>query len=123
MRVDIEHVEKKVGLIRRETLYGVKLHITFSEEELYIIKQNGLEGTIVLERPPSVDLRIRDNDVEEDFYLYLGQLLRGPDTYWRATPLDAKAYEAKLTEEILPMLKGFITENAGIDEKKKTLEF
>ena len=124
MRVDIEHVEKKVGLLFKETLHGVQVHVVFSEEELQIIGDRNLFNDIVLERGPSRDLRVRDNDTEEMFFLRIRDLTKGPDTYFVQTPAEAKEYEGEITD-ILPKLKAYIMENAEIapEERKKTLEF
>ena len=134
MRVELEHVEKKVGLLSRQLLHGVKVHAHFSEEERHIIESRRLHDQIVLERPPSADLRLRDSDFTinrngdavlrkpHEFHLYIRQLVRGPDTYWLENPLDAKGYEEELTEK-LQLLKRYITENEEVTEKSKTLEF
>jgi hypothetical protein len=39
MRVTINHFEKKKGLIRKKTVYGIGLSVIFSDEEKQIIKQ------------------------------------------------------------------------------------
>ena len=133
MRVELEHVEKTVGFLSRQRLHGVRLTVQFSEEELHIIENRKLQSTIVAERPPSADLRLRESDYTlnrngdvvlcnpEEFFLHIYDLMAGGETYWVETPADAKLYEEILTEQ-LPRLKEFIAENEGVTEKKKILE-
>lgn len=137
MRINIEHTEKKQGMVFKKTLHGVSITINFSQEELQIIKVRKLERTVILERETPADVNeekhadrglarklataaIMGADANH-FHLTIGKLMRGTDTYYVSTPLEAKAYEAEL-KEALPLLKQYITENEGITERSSTFE-
>jgi len=138
MKVDIKHVEKSQGLVFRKTLYGVALTVTFSEEEQTIIRERKLERYPIMDRDPPADVdaekhakrglatkimtaAVKGIDANH-FALTPGKLLRGTDTYFMHTPIEAKAYEAELKEEVLPRLKTFIVENAEIEQKSDSFE-
>jgi hypothetical protein len=137
MKVDIKHVEKSQGLVFRKTLHGIALTVTFTEEEKQIVRQRGLERQTILERDPPADVdadkhanrglvkklataAISGIDANH-FGLTIGKLMKGTDTYFVRTPLEAKQYEEDLREN-LPVLKSFITENAGIEQKSDSFE-
>lgn len=137
MRVNIDHVEKSQGLVFKKKHHGVTLTITFSDEEAAIIEERKLKDTILMERdtPSDVDeekhanrglgrklLNAAVNGRDANFHdLTFNKVLRGPDTYFVATPLEAKQYEAAL-REVLPTVKAYITENAEIEQKSDSFE-
>ena len=131
MKVDIKHVEKSQGLVFKKKFHGVALTVIFNEEEKAIIEKRKIGHDIILERatPADVDEEkhesrglagkigtalLKGKDANH-FHLTLNKLLRGTDTYWTRTPIDAKNYEGKLMEE-LPVIKAFIMENANAGE-------
>lgn len=123
MKIDIEHREETSGWINKKTYYVVDLRITFSEEEMQIVKQRKLENVVILERgvPANRD-RSKFRGMEDVFDLRIGKFARGEsDSYAFATPLEAKEYDAELREK-LPELKSFIMENAEIEQKSDSFE-
>ena len=137
MKIDINHVEKSTGLIRKKNLHGVTIHVRFSQEEMAIIQERKLKNTLLLERDTPADVNV-DKHANKgmtskllkaatqgmdplSFDLALTKLVNGPDTHWMDTPLDAKAYEQELID-MLPTLKSYVDENAGVDEKSKSFE-
>ncbi len=137
MKVDIQHVEKSKGMVFKKKLHGVALTITFSEEEKAIIEQRKIGGDIIVERgvPADVDVDKHENrglmkrvataavkgaDANH-FHLTFNKLLRGTDTYFFETPLEAKEYEQVLREK-LPEAKEYIMANQAIDQKSDTFE-
>ena len=138
MKVDINHVEKKQGLVFGKTLHGVALTVTFNEEEEQIIRQRKLEREMILDRGAPADVNaekhanrglakklmtaaVKGIDANH-FALTIGKLLNGTDTYFFETPLEAKDYVAHLREETLPLLKALIVENAEIEQKSDSFE-
>jgi hypothetical protein len=137
MKVSLSHEEKKTGMIRKTTHHGVTVHVQFSPAEEAIVRERKLERTVILERdyPSDVDpekfeskglaRRMATAAVSGmdalHFHLTIGKLLKGPDTYFMATPLQAKEYEARLREQ-LPMLKEYIVENEGVEQKSDSFE-
>ncbi|MCA0869281.1 hypothetical protein LCL97_00445 [Seohaeicola saemankumensis] len=122
MRVKIDHSEKKIGLLRRRKFYCVTIEVDFSEEERQIIRERRLKRDVVLERKPSAELAVYENDPPEKFWLLISDLLKGPDTWMANSVLDAKQY-ADEVENLMPTLKGYIVGNTEIEQKSKTLEF
>lgn len=137
MRVNIEHKTETKGLLRKTTFHIVALTVEFSDEEKAIVRERKLERVVILERdvPANVDeekhaergllakvvtAAVKGRDANH-FHLTIGKLLNGVDQYALATPLEAKEYEAALKEK-LPSLKGYIMENAGIEEKSSSFE-
>lgn len=59
--------------------------------------------------------------IEELFNLRISKLVSGADSYTVATPMEAKQYEAELTQQ-LKLLKQYIEENADVGEKSTTFE-
>lgn len=113
MKVHLEHVEKKQGIIRKTTLYGVKLKIDFDPVETAIIKEHDLTKTIVLERGLPADAPDSAADLARDgiYDLTIYKLLKNAeDTYFFRTPAEAKEYEAAL-RDVLPSLKEHIMAN------------
>ena len=123
MRVNIEHKEISKGMLKKKTYHQVDLTVEFSEEEKQIIKQQNLTRTIVLEREPPADRNPGSfQGIEDVLNLTIFHLVDGkPNSHTLATPMDAKQYEADLTDA-LKSLKAFLDENAGVEEKSKTFE-
>lgn len=128
MKVKIEHVEKKQGMVFKKTHYGVALTVEFNDEEKAIIEERKLRDVAVLERgtPSDIDAdkhaerglgkkiltaAIKGRDANH-FDLTISRLLRGTDTYHFLTPIEAKNYEGHLKNEALPDLKGYLEGNA-----------
>ena len=127
MKIDIKPVEKKHGLIRRQTLHGISLTVVFSDEEKAIIKERRLEPIALMERDIPIDVNAEKHEKRGllkkvaiaatsgvdalDFHLTFRKMLRGPDIYFFRTPVEAKAYVAQLKEEILPLVKSYLDGN------------
>lgn len=127
MKIDIKPVEKSKGMMFKKTLHGVELTVQFSEEEKAIITERKLAPMILLERgaPADVDAEkhanrglvklvataaLKGRDAN-DFHLTFATMLRGPDTYFFDTPIEAKAYIQELKEDTLPLAKQFLEGN------------
>lgn len=123
MRVSIEHNEKKAGIIFQKTLIEVVVKVDFSAEEQAVIRSRKLKDYIVIERV--WDAKIRDYaakhpdhyDAIKPPHLWIGDLVKGADKYLCANPMEAKQYEARLTEG-LKTLKAFLQGNEGKAESK-----
>ena len=125
--------------------HTVTLAIMFSEEEKQIIKENQLESVVILERAPDIVQRSRKlNAIERAqnglnvwegakgiradprvWYLRFSDILGGKqDRQCFVTPLEAKGYEAALTDA-LPDVKGFLSGNLVQDGElgRRTMEF
>jgi hypothetical protein len=121
VKVNIEHVEEKQGFFKKTTYYGVKCDVTFSEEELQIIKAQELDNVVVLERERPAHIN-DDRLPPEAWFLRIGSLVAKHKTpYMCASVKEAKVYEEELVEA-LGDLKQYIIDNAEIDEKKKSFE-
>ena len=132
MKVDIKNVEKRVGkMLRKRTLHGVALTVTFSEEESAIITERKLQKDVILERPPSADMNV-EKELNRSMVgklaklaiqgtdgftpnLTISKLLAGTDTHYYETPLEAKNYADELREK-LPEFKAYIMENAEVGQ-------
>lgn len=140
MKVMIEHREKAVGTLRRRTLHGVQVHIQFSGEELAIIEKRGLKYDVVLERGYSADVSDNKAIKQENrglgkrllnaavngadantTNLTINKLMKGADLFFLSTPLEAKEYEEALKNRLV-VLKGYIVENEGVEEKATSFE-
>lgn len=140
MKVNIEHKEKTVGMLRRSTLHGVGVNVQFSEEELAVIEGRGLKYDIVLERGYSADVSDAKANKQENrgmarsllnaavngadantTNLTINKLMKGPDLFFLATPLEAKGYEDVLMEKLV-QLKDYIVGNEGVAEKATAFE-
>ena len=137
MRIDIQHVEKSKGLVFRKTLHGVALTVQFSGEEEAIIKTRRLGNDVIVERgaPADVDAekhasrglmkKIATAAVKgmdgNNFHLTATKLMRGTDTYFFNTPLEAKEYEEHI-REVLPNFKEHLLGNAEIANKSDSFE-
>ena len=127
MKINIHPTEKSKGLVFRKTLHGVQLSVQFSEEERAIIKERNLEKVILMERgiPADVDEdKVQNRGLMKQmaiaatsgtdalgFHLTFRKLLRGPDTYFFHTPIEAKGYIDTLKEDILPLTKAYLEGN------------
>ena len=107
MRVTIRHEEVLHGFLRSKTLYGVRISIVFNEEETEIINTRNLRGIVVLERAPSLHVKVYEKDDPQKFFLRIGHLVRGDDLYCCPDLVTAKVYESDL-REALPDLKAYI---------------
>jgi hypothetical protein len=126
MRVQINHNETTSGFFRTTTKYEVVVRVEFSAEELAIIRQRNLADTIVLRRDPQAFQRKRFSPdelarLQDVIDLKISNLMKGPDSYICDTPLEAKNYEANLTDA-LKQLKSYIFANAEISDKSKSFE-
>lgn len=137
MKVDILHTEKSTGLIFRKKHHGITVRVDFSEEERAIIKRRKMERDVVMERDYPSDVNaekhanrslgrvvatavVAGRDANH-FHLTIGRLLKGPDTYFVSSPIEAKTYEANLMAD-LEILKRYITENEGITQTSQSFE-
>lgn len=121
MRVSINHDEVSHGVFKKTIYHQVEVKVDFSEEELAIIKQNNLEDTIVLERTNTAYLKY-DEELADIYPLKISDLMsKHSDIHALDTPLEAKQYEASLTEA-LQQLKAYIEENAEVETKSTTFE-
>ncbi|MEM7068327.1 MAG: hypothetical protein AAF478_05525 [Pseudomonadota bacterium] len=128
MKVEIKPVEKKQGLVFKATLHGIELFVQFSDEEKAIIAERKLGRTILMERGAPADTdpdkmarrglatKIAMSAIKGDldannYHITFNKLLKGPDTFWFETPIEAKNYVAELKEDILPMTKGYLEAN------------
>ncbi len=127
MKIDIKPVEKTQGLLRRTTLHGVELTVLFSEEEKAIIQERKLGLANLMDRPIPPDVnaeKIEKRGLAKKlviaaamgsdalgYHLTFNKLLKGPDTYFFRTPIEAKDYIAELKEEVLPLAKGYLEGN------------
>lgn len=122
MRITIEQKEKsEKGWFKAKTYYVVRCKVDFSEEELQIIKDRELGQDVVLERPPSCNLKVSEFDDPRQYYLYVDDLVQRADNYACPTPFDAKEYEREL-EVMLRKMKAYIDQNASLDGGSRTFE-
>ena len=104
-------------VFKKVTHYQVDVKVTFSEEELAIIKSMGLEDYRVILRGPTSLL-----SPPEPTELTIGDLVKD-NKNWQAylTKGEAVQYEAAVTERIKEM-KVFIMQHGGADTGKKTFD-
>lgn len=122
MRVNIEHSTKTTGLLRKTTHYVVTLTVEFTDEEKHIIRERRLGKDVIMERDiPSDKDPAKFAKVADAFHIRIQDLLRGPDSYALSTPLEAKAYEAELTEKVT-LLKSYIDGNRSVEQQSTTFE-
>lgn len=140
MRVSIDHLEKTTGLLRKSTLHGVQVQVTFSEEERSVIEQRDLKYDVVLERGYSADISEGKAIAQENrglgrklltaavsgadantTHLTINKLMKGPDLFFLETPLEAKVYEDQLKAGLV-QLKNYIVGNEGVEEKSTSFE-
>lgn len=140
MKVQMKHVQKTAGLIRKTTFHGVAVKVDFSAEELAVIQERKLGGDIVLERGYPADMS--DAAIEKhanrglgrklltaavsgadanNFDLTVNKLMNGPDTYHLGTPVEAKQYEEALKNGLVE-LKGWIVGNAEVETETASFE-
>lgn len=128
MKITINHVEKKSGMVFKKKHYGVALTVNFNSEEQAIIDERKLQFDCILERgaPSDVDpdkheerglgkklltAAVKGRDAN-NFNMTINKLMKGTDTFWFTTPAEAKNYEVTLKNDSLPGLKGWLTDNA-----------
>ena len=132
MKIELSHKEKKQGLIFKKTLHGVELLVLFSNEEKAIIKERNLELTVLMERdiPADVDAEKVSNrgfikqvaiaatsGVDAlGYHLTFRKLLKGADSYFFHTPIEAKEYSNQLKDTILPLAKAYLEGNKETGE-------
>lgn len=147
MRVSIEHGEIREGMIRKTTYHTVSVLVEFTDEEKQIIEQRGLQRDVLLNRgvPANEDASKYDSSslsdklasgnmlglavgigkaliIKEDIrILRISTLLKGKDTFVLRQPSDAKNYEEELKDALVKM-KGYIVDNAGIEQKSTSFE-
>lgn len=140
MKVTINHVQKKTGLIRKTTHHGVAVRVDFNAEELAVIRERRLQKTVVMERDYPSDMS--DSAIEKfekrgigrailtaavngtdalHFHLTIGKLMKGEDVYFLSTPLNAKGYEDELKERLVT-LKDYIMGNAEVETETASFE-
>jgi hypothetical protein len=140
MKVQINHVEKKTGMIRKTTHHGVSVRVTFDATETAIIKERKLERDVILERGYSSD--VSDSNIEKaetrslgralftaavsgrdalTTHLTINKLMTGEDVFYLGTPMEAKAYEEEL-KGCLVKCKGWIVGNESVEQKSDTFE-
>jgi hypothetical protein len=140
MKVTINHVQKKSGMIRKTTHHGVSVKVEFNTEETAVIQERKLEKDIVVERGYPSDMS--DNAIGKHenkglgkklltaavsgtdalhFHLTIGKLMKGEDIYFLSTPLEAKAYEDELKEKLV-QLKEYIMGNAVVETETSSFE-
>lgn len=139
MRVNLtrETKQERDGLFKKKTYFGVLLQIEFSEEELAIIKENGLKDAEILKVGldplglKRLKKLIEDGIVSPDdsaYNLHVWHLLpekrkKKPPVWSRhyASVLEADNLEAAIREK-LPELKNYIMANGG-EAKEGTESF
>jgi hypothetical protein len=114
VRVTILHIEEKAGRIFKRTVHTVVCSVVFTELELQVIEQRGLENDVLMERIPTT---AKKDDDPNKYVLTVGSLLNGEDRFPCRTPLSAKQYEEELTEK-LESLRGYIDGNIDTGESK-----
>ena len=140
MKVTINHVQKTSGMIRKTTFHGVSVQVQFNAEELAVITERQLGHDIVLERGYPADMS--DMAIEKhanrglgrklltaavsgkdanDFHLSVNKLIKGEDTYYLGTPMEAKAYEDELKDGLVK-LKNWIVGNAAVETETASFE-
>lgn len=140
MRVTINHVQKSSGVIRRKTHHGVAVRVEFNPEELTIIRERHLEKDVVIERDYPSDMSANAIHKHENkglgktllkaavsgtdslhHHLTINKLMKGEDVHFFSTPLEAKAYEEALKEQ-LALLKAYIVGNAEVEQETASFE-
>ena len=140
MKVTINHVQKKTGMIRKITHHGVAVRVEFNAEERAVIRERRLQNDIVLERSYPSDMSDGAIETHENrglgrrvltaavsgtdalhFNLTISKLLKGEDVYFLNTPAEAKGYEMELREKLV-QLKDWIMGNAEVETETATFE-
>lgn len=114
IRVSVSHHAVRRGFLLRKTYYEVQVQVSWSHEEMHVIRERSLGKTKLMDRRPA-NARIDDRDTK--YELRLEHLLGAtPDRFLCATPSDAKIYE----DEILAALsnvKLWIGDNAEVGDR------
>ncbi len=119
MRASVHHNSIRKGLIFKTTYYEVSLEVSFSHEEMQVIRERKLAKTKLMDRRPAT-ARIDDRD--ELFALHLSDLMKPqPDRFLCKTPSEAKIYEDHLMAA-LAQVKLWIGDNAEVGASR-TVEF
>lgn len=122
MRVSIDHGEIKKGMLRKKTYHQVRIKVDFSEEELQIINANGLKYHVIHETEPSATRGASPSDDADWFYTKVAHFMQDePSVHDCNTPLEAKQYEANITEG-LKNLKALLDANKEVEEKSSSFE-
>jgi len=127
-------------MIRKTTHHGVSVRVVFNAEELAVIRERRLEKDVVLERGYPSDMsdlaaekhanrglgkRLLTAAVSgadaNNFDLTVNKLMKGEDTYFNSTPIEAKEYE-ELVKNGLVNLKGWIVGNAEVEKETASFE-
>jgi hypothetical protein len=116
MRVNISSTEKTQGLLRKTSYVQFSANIDFTEEELHVIKQAGLDKKSICEKPQSDIVVKRLGKSADDprmFQLTVATLMREkPWTYDLDDHAQANVFKEELTEG-LKLLKRHIEANAA----------
>ena len=140
MKVTINHVQKKTGLIRRVTHHGVSVLVEFNAEEKAVIRERRLQNDVIMDRGYPSDMSAREIEKRESrsvgrklltaaisgsdalhFDLTVKKLLQGEDVYFFQRPVEAKEYEAVVRERLLE-LKDWIMGNAELETETLSFE-
>ncbi len=117
MRIWIEHLPVRRGLIFKATYFEVATKVLFTHEEIQILRQRRLTKTKLMDRRPAT---ARVADREEKFELRLEHLLNGKsDRFLCDTPSAAKIYEDEMMR-MLAQVKLWIGDNAEVAEPSVT---
>jgi len=100
MKVNVNPVEKKQGLVFKKTLHGVELCVDVDEEK---VAKRGLVKSLATAAIAGTDALT--------YNLTFSKLLKGSDTYFFETPIEAKGYIDELKTDILPLTKAYLEEN------------
>lgn len=132
MKVEIKNVEKKIGgILRKQTVHGAVLTVTFSEEEKAVIEERNLRHYVIVDRSAPIDVdeeafenrglvrklataAIKGADAN-NFNLTINKLMNGPDTYFVGDPLAAKNYIEEIKNS-MQQLKFLIEANTELAE-------
>lgn len=107
MRVEIKPRATTKGILRKRKSYVVNLEVLFTEEETAIIKENNLEGDVIVERTRP-GFRGREVDASMTFQ----SLMRGPDKFHAVNQIDAAGYINQVKES-LESAKAYLVGNTG----------
>lgn len=100
----------------------VTLNVKFSEEESQLIKDNGLEDTVVMDLShDDYGLMQGDAEIFGDANVKIGSLMRYPVNRRYIKLTDAKQFESSI-HEALPKLKDYIMKHEGGVEQKQSFE-
>ena len=107
MRGEIKPRATTKGILRKRKYYIVRLEVLFTEEEKAIIKENNLEGDVIIERTRP-GFRGREIDASMTFK----SLMRGPDEFLAVNQIGAAEYIHQ-AKESLGSAKAYLVGNTG----------